>query len=100
MSNLGRGVHGVALRTGSIWTGLGGQAQELCRGDVNQVLTVLWDGTLGWTDAPGGGPNVLNDLLDVEAPDPCCGDILIFDGNAWTNHTLKQPAFEFFMGQL
>lgn len=100
MANLGRGSHGVHTRTGSIYTGVGGQLVELCAGKTSQVLTVLWDGTVGWTDPTPAGPEILNDLNDVNAPDPCCGDIIYYDGSQWINHPLKAPAFEFFMGQL
>lgn len=98
MANLGRGAVGQAFRTGSIFTGVGGQVHELCRGDPGQQLTVLWDGTLGWTTPAGPGPEKLNDLIDVNIPSPKCGDVMLYDGTEWKNYPFKKPAFEFFMG--
>lgn len=100
MANLGRGAFGVALRTGSLYTGVGGQNHELCRGDTGQVLTVLFDGTLGWTDVSGVGAQVLNDLLDVNVPDPKQGDCLCFNGTEWVAVRNRFPAWEFYMAQL
>lgn len=100
MSVLGRGAVGSSFRTGSILTGVGGQMEELCRGNTGQVLTVIWDGTLGWTDPTPAGPEVINDLKDVNAPSPKCGQMLYFNGIEWVPTMIRRPAREYFMSQL
>lgn len=40
----------------------------------------------------GGGASSLNDLLDVESPDPSVNDLLRFNGTAWVNVPQSQIA--------